>query len=54
MVTINNEMSNLMQMNQGIPQGSSLAPLLFNDYINDIDKQKCNSQIFQYTHDTAL
>lgn len=39
-------------LNNGLPQGSVLAPLLFNLYVHDMPKTK--SYKFQYADDTAL
>lgn len=39
-------------MNNGLPQGSVLAPLLFNLYVHDMSKTKSNK--FQYADNTVL
>lgn len=54
MVKLNGQTSDRIKMNFGVPQGSTLGPLLFNIYINDIGHLKLKSNLFQYADDTAL
>lgn len=53
-VKIKNYMSKTVMVNYGIPQGSSLAPLLFNIFVNDLGTLKLQSKLFMYADDTAL
>jgi len=49
---MNNECSKWKKLNNGLPQGSVLAPLLFNIYISDMPETK--SKKFGYADDLAL
>jgi hypothetical protein len=51
-VLLRGEKSNSKVLNNGLPQGSVLAPLLFNLYVHDIPKTE--SLMFQYADDIAL
>ena len=52
-VSLENHQSNLKKINYGVPQGSVLGPLLFNDYINDISTNvSCTPRLF--ADDTCL
>ncbi|UYV60390.1 hypothetical protein LAZ67_1001022 [Cordylochernes scorpioides] len=51
-VHLNNKKSRPRTLNNGLPQGSVLAPLLFNVYTSDIPTT--NSQNFLYADDIAL
>ena len=49
--------SNLADINQGVPQGSTLGPFLYISYVNDcfdILGQDCTSKIIMYADDTVL
>lgn len=43
-----------MLLKAGVPQGSVLAPLLFNLYVNDLSKTISGCEIYQYADDTLL
>jgi hypothetical protein len=53
-VKINNTLSDSMETEYSIPQGTVLGPLLFIMFVNDIFSQKLNGQIISYADDTAL
>ena len=54
-VAINNEQSSLLTLSSGIPQGSTLGPILFNIFINDIAYLPLGSiSPFQWADDTAF
>ena len=43
-----------MEINQGVPQGTILGPLLFILYVNDMDSYIKNCKIIQYADDTCI
>lgn len=51
-VFIGEEKSKIKMLNNGLPQGSVLAPLLFNLYIKDLPAT--TAKIFIYADDLAL
>lgn len=52
---INDELSQSYHTYKGIPQGSVLSPLLFNLYINKLNKQIThNCRVLQFADDTVL
>ena len=55
-VKINDEMSDKVKFNTGIPQGSVLSPLLFLMYVNDIPVDPMNNQvkISQFADDLGM
>lgn len=53
-VNINNVKSNILANEYGTPQSSTLGPLLFLLYINDIFKLKLNGSIVMFADDAAI
>lgn len=53
-VCLNNNSSNILPINIGVPQGSVLGPLFFIIFINDFGKLKLNGDLRLYADDSAL
>ena len=53
-VSLHGTQSDFMLMEKGIPQGSSLGPLLFSIFINDIPQAFSDCQILLYADDTVV
>lgn len=53
-VALGSAISSTCKVGSGVPQGSTLGPLLFNLYINDIVKSCKYAQLIIYTDDTTL
>lgn len=54
MVKIINNISSTAKVECGVPQGSTLGPILFNVYINDLGILPLQAKLFQYADDTVL
>jgi hypothetical protein len=53
-VYLNDDTSKWKRLNNGLPQGSVLAPLLFNLYISDVPLSSVKSKMFMYADDLAI
>nr|CAH7760650.1 unnamed protein product [Callosobruchus chinensis] len=53
-VSLDHVASKLEPVISGVPQGSTLGPLLFLIYVSDLGKAVANSKIIQYADDTQL
>ena len=53
-VDINGSVSHTSTVDAGVPQGSTLGPLLFNLYINDMSKSTNNLQYIHFADDTTV
>lgn len=53
-VKLHGEYSELKEIQCGVPQGSTLGPILFNIYVTDLSLLPLKSNVFQYADDTAL
>ena len=53
-VKVGSSKSDWRQIKRGVPQGSTLGPLLFNVFINDIFFMKTDCSIFNYADDNCL
>ena len=53
-VRINDTISSSMKVQFGVPQGSTLGPILFNIYVSDMSKFINNCLLVQYADDTQF
>ena len=52
--SINNTSSSFLRMECGVPQGSTLGPILFISYINDLPSVSTKLKFFLYANDTNI
>ncbi|CAM4541138.1 unnamed protein product [Lepidochelys olivacea] len=52
-VGINGQLSEWREVNNGVPQGSVVGPVLFNIFINDLEKE-VNSEVAKFADDAKL
>ena len=53
-IKLNNIVSSCSVIKKGVPQGSNLGPLLFNDFINDIFYFIEHGTVYNYADDNTL
>ena len=53
-VYYNNEMSDVLNINIGVPQGSNLGPLLFTIFVNDLPNFIGDGRLSMYADDTII
>lgn len=54
LVSINNNFSDIREIDYGVVQGSTLGPSLFLIYINNLDKLPITGKLFLFADDTAV
>jgi len=54
LTTGNSKRSRLRRLKNGVPQGSVLAPLLFNIYISDLPTTVSRKYAYAYANDLAI
>uniref|UniRef100_A0A1B6F657 Reverse transcriptase domain-containing protein n=1 Tax=Cuerna arida TaxID=1464854 RepID=A0A1B6F657_9HEMI len=54
MVQISNKLSEPINLSFGVPQGSSLSPILFLVYVNDIGSSLLHGRLVQFADDTTF
>ena len=53
-VSINGSLSQMVDINSGVPQGSVLGPLFFNIFMNDLPDKIVNSSCYLFADDSKL